>query len=179
MANAIALLAQRMKSFKSPALFARTPDENLSVPSWANVAEGEDDRAPLEKELFDTFARFRKRDPHVKTSRYIGVHHKYDSGRWEAQIRIKGKAMSVGKFSTEKRAARARDIVALWAEVNAPSCERDLNFSRDTYTEQQKTIKGATLKALLRTMRNAERDRKTPPPSRIFSRGEKCVESVT
>jgi hypothetical protein len=47
-----------------------------------------------------------------KTSKYLGVHFNVEKQKWKSEIAIKGKKIFVGYFSTEKDAAKARDVIA-------------------------------------------------------------------
>lgn len=44
------------------------------------------------------------------TSRYYGVHYDKIRNKWQAQVRLQGKAKNIGRFETEAEAAQFREL---------------------------------------------------------------------
>jgi hypothetical protein len=113
----------------------------------------------MDAEMHDTYGRFERKKPSGKSSKYVGVHRTYPSGKWEAQTRMRHRAISLGCFATEFEAAVAYDIVAVWKLKHVGKWAQRLNLDMGRYKDKIDDIQNKTLDELVAMLRKAAKVR--------------------
>ncbi len=170
-----ARMKRAAESFAPPALYARGPAPPPTVSDWAEASRGGDSDGLSE---LCKLARSRKpragagaasRRALPKTSRFVGVYRASDNRRWEAQARFGGRPVSLGKFKSERRAARVRDLAAVWLQAHDPPKKAfPFNFLGEMDPAAAEAVRGMSFGALLRTLRSSEEAAQNRDPAELF-----------